>query len=331
MKNFVHFIGIDVSKLTIDVACIFNGQLILSLQVPNNTTGINRLIKKLKLIPEFSLSTSLFCMENTGLYSLKTTMLLYEGKAEYVWIESPIQIIYSQGKLRGKSDMLDAKRIATYAEKFSTKAKFSDPVPILIKIKALMNLRTIILSTIHMFKVNKMEYEQIAGFFDLKGRASLITKGIKSLEKCILQVEILLDQAINEENKVVKNYNLIKSVPGVGKVTAIEVIIATGNFTQITDPRKFACYSGVVPFEHSSGTSINTRPKVSNQANKIVKKTLHMAAMSAIQIKGELRDYYQRRVTEGKNKMSVLNAVRNKLIHRMFACVIQDRKYLPIL
>lgn len=182
-----------------------------------------------------------------------------------------------------------------------------------------------------MFKVNKMEYEQIAGFFDLKGRASLITKGIKSLEKCILQVEILLDQAINEENKVVKNYNLIKSVPGVGKVTAIEVIIATGNFTQITDPRKFACYSGVVPFEHSSGTSINTRPKVSNQANKIVKKTLHMAAMSAIQIKGELRDYYQRRVTEGKNKMSVLNAVRNKLIHRMFACVIQDRKYLPIL
>lgn len=49
--------------------------------------------------------------------------------------------------------------------------------------------------------------------------------------------------------------------------------------------------------------------------------------MSAIQVKGELQDYYRRKVKEGKNKMSVLNAVRNKLIHRIYAVVERGEKY----
>ena len=55
-----------------------------------------------------------------------------------------------------------------------------------------------------------------------------------------------------------------------------------------------------------------------------------MAAMSTIASKGELRDYSLRKVKEGKNKMAVLNAVRNKIIHRMFACVRDERKYEKI-
>jgi len=57
-----------------------------------------------------------------------------------------------------------------------------------------------------------------------------------------------------------------------------------------------------------------------------------MAAMSAIQQKGELQDYYRRKVAEAvprrdKNKMLVLNAVRNKLIHRIYAVVFLGEKY----
>jgi transposase len=49
--------------------------------------------------------------------------------------------------------------------------------------------------------------------------------------------------------------------------------------------------------------------------------------MSTIRMKGELQDYYQRKVGEGKNKMLVLNAVRNKLIHRIYAVVKREKKY----
>lgn len=56
-----------------------------------------------------------------------------------------------------------------------------------------------------------------------------------------------------------------------------------------------------------------------------------MAAMSAIQKENDLQHYYQRKVAEGKNKMSVLNAVRNKLIHRIYAVIKQQKMYQPCL
>ena len=63
-----------------------------------------------------------------------------------------------------------------------------------------------------------------------------------------------------------------------------------------------------------------------------VKSLFHLGAMSAIQVKGELQTYYQRKVAEAvprrdKNKMLVLNAVRNKLIHRVYAVVRRGEKY----
>ena len=52
-----------------------------------------------------------------------------------------------------------------------------------------------------------------------------------------------------------------------------------------------------------------------------------MSALAAIVYNEELKNYYERKVKEGKNKMSIINAVRNKLIHRIFACVKQNREY----
>lgn len=120
---------------------------------------------------------------------------------------------------------------------------------------------------------------------------------------------------------------MIKSVPGVGKVLAWVFLSKTDGFTSITNPRKMACYSGVVPFDFQSGTSIKKRPGVSMLADKTIKSTLHLGAMSAIRHSNDLQTYYQRKVEEGKNKMSVLNAVRNKIIHRVFAVIKNQRPY----
>ena len=107
----------------------------------------------------------------------------------------------------------------------------------------------------------------------------------------------------------------------------MNVIIATGEFTRITDTKKFACYAGVAPFEHTSGSSIRGKTRVSKMANMAMKKLLHLAAISAIQYCEEIKTYYERKVLAGKNRMSVINAVRNKLITRIFMCVKQERIY----
>jgi hypothetical protein len=62
-------------------------------------------------------------------------------------------------------------------------------------------------------------------------------------------------------------------------------------------------------------------------ANVNLKTLLHMSALSAIVMKGEMREYFIRKVTQGKNKMSVINAIRNKLILRIFAVIKKDQSY----
>lgn len=130
------------------------------------------------------------------------------------------------------------------------------------------------------------------------------------------------------------------SVPGVGDAIATEVLVATNEFKAINDPKKLACHAGVAPLEYRSGSSVRAGPpggktRVSQHARLRLKSLFHLGAMSAIRIKGELQLYYQRKVADGKNKMLVLNAVRNKLIHRVCSVVNRqqnyDKNYTPAL
>jgi transposase len=109
------------------------------------------------------------------------------------------------------------------------------------------------------------------------------------------------------------------------------MLAKTEGFQTITEPRKMACYSGVVPFANQSGTSLKGRHRVSSYADKAIKAVLHLAAMSAIRLKNDLQHYYLRKVAEGKNKMSALNAVRNKIIHRIFAVIKKQQPYENLL
>jgi transposase len=107
----------------------------------------------------------------------------------------------------------------------------------------------------------------------------------------------------------------------------VKVIVETNAFRDFTDARKFCCHAGVAPFSYTSGSSIRSRNRVSHRADKSIKSLLHMGALTAAtRSKGELHEYYLKKVSEGKNKMSVLNAVRAKLVHRMFA-VIRNNKF----
>ena len=155
-------------------------------------------------------------------------------------------------------------------------------------------------------------------------------KPIEALEKQIAEVEKKIKALIKEDDSLKHLFDLVTSVDGVGEVVFCEMVIATNEFKLFSCPKKFACYSGVAPFEHQSGTSIRGGTRVSHLANKQMKKLLHMAALSVVSGKGEMADYYHRKVKQGKNKMLVLNAVRNKIIHRVFACIRDNRKYEKI-
>ena len=135
-----------------------------------------------------------------------------------------------------------------------------------------------------------------------------------------------MHQIIQEDAELKELYRLTTSVVGVGKVTAIQLLVATDGFTKFDTAKQLASSCGVVPFENSSG-KFKGRARVSKMANKTLKTALHMCALSAMKVEGEMREYYLRKVAEGKNKMSVINALRNKIIQRVFACVKNKTLY----
>ena len=87
------------------------------------------------------------------------------------------------------------------------------------------------------------------------------------------------------------------------------LIAVTNAFASFNDWRKLAFYCRVAPFRHQSGISIKGRIKMSNIANKKMKSLLNMAALSAEKCDKEIKAYYERKVDEAKNKMSVMNAI----------------------
>lgn len=152
-------------------------------------------------------------------------------------------------------------------------------------------------------------------------------KSILALEDDIEAIDKRIQEFVKSDELLQQQYRIVTSIPGIGKITALNVIVLTGGFSRINDSKKFACFAGVAPFEHSSGTSVRGRTRVSRMANMTLKRLLHLAAMSAIQYCDELKAFYKRKIEAGKNKMSVINAVRNKLISRIFSCIKHNRLY----
>jgi transposase len=157
--------------------------------------------------------------------------------------------------------------------------------------------------------------------------AQLCSGTLKALRADLRKAERAIEAVIASDEELRGLFGLVTSVKGIGQVTAAQLIITTNEFRGITDPKKYACYAGVAPYAHESGL-FKGKARVSHLANKKVKTLLHLAALTAIQFSKDLKAFYERKVhQEKKNKMSVLNAFRNKLIHRVFACVNQNRKY----
>ena len=273
---------------------------------------------------------TIFCMEHTGMYNLPLVkwLQIQQGK---MWLESGVHIRKTLGLVRGKNDKVDSARIAMYA--FTNRHQirlWKAPRKVIERIAALLSQR----SRLNKAKkqLNTANKEQRL-FLDKDIMSSLnkyTSKTVIVIDKQIEAIGKEILELIKEDEKLNRMYQIITSVNGIGFVTASYILVTTNEFININNPKKYACYSGVVPFEHTSGSSVRGKTRVSQMANKNIKTLLHMAALSTIQMQGDLQDYYKRKVAEGKNKMSILNAIRNKLVLRIFACVNQNREYEKI-
>lgn len=333
MKKAAKFyLGMDVSKLWVDIAVLSvlnqSKQPMVSERFDNTVGGMKVMGKWLKKLKVSFDDNSLLVIENTGVYHrLVWEFCSSEGLPLY--IGNATHIKWSFGIARGKNDKIDSQRLCSYAIKNADELK-TTPVlnPVFLKLKDMMTARSRLLAQKNSMKVylgelkltNSKETQLI---MEQAHRAALegIMESIKSVEKQIHQM-------IQEDESIRNNYELLISVPGIGHLTAVYIICCTNNFICKITGKELASYAGVAPFGNRSGTSIKGRDKVHKMANKDLKKLLHMGAISAITHYPEFKDYYERKVKEGKHEQSVINAVRSKIALRAVAVINNQAKYV---
>ncbi len=325
--KFNNIIGIDISKNTFDVALLINNKLNDSNIFSNNLEGFKKLILWTKS-KNINLNNILFCMEKTGIYSIKISNFLSRNKYK-AWLEDAIKISKSEGFKRGKNDKIDAIRIAKYAFRFQDKLDLFEPNnEIYDKLNHLFALRERLILILGILNKPLFESKEILDKSFQKVLEVICKLPILYIKISIKTVDKQLDNLLKKNTQINKKYKIATSVKGIGKQTAIYLLIISRGFTKIKTARKCSCFGGMAPFEHSSGSSIKGRTKISNLGNKKLKRLVHMGAVSILNSKkGEEFEYYCDKVLEGKHKMKVINALRNKILARVFACIRDNRMY----
>ena len=325
------FIGIDVSKPYFDVSLLvvknYQKQGLETSRFENTSEGIKSFERWLKSYGVLMNEQSIVVIENTGIYHRLIWSFCSKKKLP-IHIGNAAHIKWSFGIARGKNDKIDSIRLCNYAFKEADTLKNTPALDAeLLQLKDFVSARTKLVKQLSAIKTSVNEL----GNVNDKSHQKLIEKSLKAatdgIAKSITNIEEQIKRIITNNEAFKQNYDLLISIPGIGHVTAVYLIGCTANFAGNPSGKQLACYAGVAPFEHSSGISIKGKTRIHRMANKELKRLLHLCALSVIQHNLEFKNYYNRKQEEGKHSMSILNAVRNKIVLRVAAVIKSKLTY----
>jgi len=331
--EFKFILGVDVSKNWFNY-CIMSHKLeILNEgEVSNTPNSIEEFLDSLYTDGYLKDNDQmLLILEHTGIYvkHLVNGWLGNAGKLSIVHSSKVSDLLSGQTSWEEKTDAMDARRLAEYAIRYADKIElWQAKDPNLELLQGLQTQRKRTNKILSMLLVPLNESKK----FDLEQTSKRLIKNhsdlIKVAKKTLKEIDGQLKEIINKDENLKRLYKLINSVEGVGPVTAREVLICTSAFRDFlpNQAKAFAKYCGVVPLQKQSGR-IKRKARTSKRANMKMKTYLTMGATALIGTKSDLGRFYERKKLEGKPHFSVINAMRNKMILRIFAVVRNDTMY----
>ncbi|MFB9865483.1 IS110 family transposase [Rufibacter immobilis] len=322
------FIGIDISKLVMDATVLISSGEHHHSQFKNTKAGFNQLLRWARKFNPDGACELIFGFEDTGVYSIGIGRFLSGLKLKFV-SENAYRIRRSMGILRGKDDKADSLLIARYLKRNLDELSFGEAASdLLLELGQLSSQRERLLKEKSAHQARIKEFKVLESHLDMKFLLKIEIEMVKLLDRKLKEVQAEISNRIKAQKELQEKKDLLCSVPGVGEQIASQMLIATRGFTRFSQWRKFSCYAGLAPFQHTSGTSVRGRTKVSKIANKKIKALLTMGALTSIRANNEYRQYYDRKTAEGKHPMAVLNAIKNKIVSRMFAVIEKNKPYV---
>lgn len=320
--------GWDCSKAKLNY-CLMDpdAQIIAEGEVMNRTRSIKALLLLLQRRHGLSLQQVLHCVDNTGYYS-RPILPLADELGLFIWLEDPFQISRSIGRTKDKTDQIDARYHARYAIDFRRKAKAWQMDRQLTEQLKQLNRQRLLLVRNRQRILTSLQEARAFSLVDFDPTAlEILERHIAQVNQAIAELETRIDQLIQADVEAAHQYQICRSVPGFGPKNTLVVLVVTGLFNRIKTARAAACYAGISPHQKQSGSSVRRRPKTSRAANAELKTALHQGAMSLMNLDNPFGQLYRRLRQKGRSHLQAINAVRNKMLRVLYACIEKDTMY----
>jgi len=312
-ENNKIFIGIDVSKATLDIS--ISGK---HFKIKNSPKDISAFIKA-----EISVHKSalyLICLESTGGYEVLVMQTLQ--KAELPVHRAHPNKVHSFAKAAGhfaKTDKLDAKLLEKYAEFVFTVHKERGDAVLTDSILELQALRGVERDLMEQLHANQCRLQH------LKGKAAKhLETCIKFIQKKLIEVQNDIDKIIGSDDDLKSKSHILKSYRGIGDRTSSTLIAELPELGKLSS-KEIASLVGVAPQIYESGTK-----KLGGHIARgrfYVRKALYMAALVATRYNDKMKEVYQKLIASGKPKKVALVAIMRKIIIHLNTMIKNNTNY----
>ena len=333
MKNqYDYVIGVDISKDSFHSRILSaKSDSIIPLdkisKFDNSCKGFINFFKWLTKL-NICFQSSLIVMEATGVYWEKLAFYCVRKENINVSVVNPKQIKHFAltNLRRSKTDPLDADLIAHFGTVMNPNV-WSPPHPVLEELKQICRERD------SFVKMRTEEQNRLHAIKSSSNPSSIVLTShrgvIKHLEKQIKKLEKIINDKLDNNAGLKEKKELLKTIPGIGDLTAAILLTETNEFSTFTDPRQLAAYVGISPCKHESGSSIHKKIKISKIGNSKIRNTLYLSSLSCIKANSPFKTFYKRLREKDKPAKVALIAVARKLLHIAFAIIKSGKAFDP--
>ena len=315
MQSQTNYTGIDISKSFFDVAFMAEGKYKYH-KFSNDEAGFKEL---LKVLPE----NNQIVMEASGPYYLQLACYLtHKGMAVSVINPLVIRRFCQMRMSRAKTDKKDAMMIAEYG-KTERPGLWKVPESHVIT----MQQMEAVLSNLNKERTalnNQLESFTHSGMLD-KALKKMLLKELDHKQNLIKELNKAME--ILAKQHYAEMLSNLESIPGMGRKTAMALIVLSGGFDRFDDYRKLSSYIGICPRLFESGTSVKGKARICKMGMSRIRAILYICSWSAKRCNKACKELYERLVAKGKTKKQALIAVANKLLKQAFAIATQKTKY----
>lgn len=316
-------VGIDVSKLKLDIALLVNGK-IRSKALENAPAGHKALLEWLEK-SKASLDALHVCMEATGVYYEALALALHEaGLKVSVVNPSCIKGFGQSENIRNKNDEIDAGLIARYCLRMTP--SLWAPPPLEQRQLRAWSLRVQALKGIRQQEENRWEAHSVSGMEDV---AAHVRTHVQWLDAEIQKLEKEIDDHIDRHPGLKRDAELISSIPGIGGTTVARILGHLGDIRRFRSAKALAAFIGVTPKQRSSGSSLKGRTMISRTGSTSLRAALFMPSLVARRHNPILRLFAERLLATGMSKKAVICAVAHKLTHQIYGVIRSGKPFDP--